>query len=86
MGIRGKEPLKASTVQVYVQSVVSFTKFSYLHPEHLKSKIPKDEILQWNFVAENCAKTFAQKRATRTWRHSYTLSAPVARQEHSARF
>lgn len=60
---RSKVPLKASTISVYAQSIVNFTEFLYLHPQHLKGEVTQAEILQWKLVAKNCSQTFVGKRA-----------------------
>lgn len=61
---RQGNPLKASTIGVYCQSLVNFCQFLFLHPENLRGQITQDEIRQWKTVAENCSKAFVCKRTT----------------------
>lgn len=60
---RAGKPLKATTIGVYVNTIINLTKFLYVFPANLNGVIRQEEILEWQNVAENCSKTFHGKRS-----------------------
>ena len=60
---RQGQPLKASTIGVYLTAAANFLKYLYLKPAGLRGIVRQEEIKEWQTSVDFCIKAFQGKRS-----------------------